>query len=341
MKDIIINRSTVDDTVTPPKIEFKGDSYSAVIGNTISLFQSDDNASLVVNNGSIIANLSGTSSNSDKLDNKHLTDLSIIAGNGLIDGGFLNSSGSTTLNLGIPSTLTSTTINESTTDSHTHAITNFSVSGTTNQIIVTGAGKVLGSSITLSLPQNINTSATPQFARLGLGVTADSSFSLALAMSAKIGYFADSAHFGSIEYYNSSNGSMNIQTGFNTGAINIYPGAAGNVKIRQGANTVGYMLLGSDSNGAIFGSNLDLQFLSNSATASTIFKSSTNNVQLKIDSTGKIGIGQNSPTESLQVAGNVKIESSNSLKFGGTLANDHKFEIKYNEITNSLDFNCL
>lgn len=47
-----------------------------------------------------------------------------------------------------------------------------SVAGTTNQVSVADDGD---GTITLSLPQNIHTAATPQFARLGLGTAADSS----------------------------------------------------------------------------------------------------------------------------------------------------------------------
>lgn len=45
--------------------------------------------------------------------------------------------------------------------------------GTANQVTVTGgADKIVGADVTLSLPQNIHTAATPQFAKLGLGAAA-------------------------------------------------------------------------------------------------------------------------------------------------------------------------
>lgn len=47
------------------------------------------------------------------------------------------------------------------------------ITGTTNQVTVTNGDGVSGNP-TLALPQNIHTSATPQFARLGLGAAADS-----------------------------------------------------------------------------------------------------------------------------------------------------------------------
>ena len=53
--------------------------------------------------------------------------------------------------------------------------------GTTNQVVLTGSGTgvLVGStSVTLGLPQNIHTGATPQFTRLGLGAVADATIPL-------------------------------------------------------------------------------------------------------------------------------------------------------------------
>ena len=69
----------------------------------------------------------------------------------------------------VKSTLTDTSINTVGTDYHTHAITNYDVAGTANQITVSGLPKVLGSAATLSLPQDIHTGANPTFAGATLG----------------------------------------------------------------------------------------------------------------------------------------------------------------------------
>jgi hypothetical protein len=53
------------------------------------------------------------------------------------------------------------------------------LTGTSNQITVTDAGA--GSTVTLSTPQNLHTSATPQWAREGIGVAADASAKLKIA----------------------------------------------------------------------------------------------------------------------------------------------------------------
>jgi len=58
------------------------------------------------------------------------------------------------------------------------------LTGTSNQVIVTDSGA--GASITLSTPQSIHTSATPQFAKIGLGIAADSTAQINLASAGQI-----------------------------------------------------------------------------------------------------------------------------------------------------------
>jgi len=57
------------------------------------------------------------------------------------------------------------------------------IQGTANQVIVANGAGVAGDPV-LSLPQNIDTSATPQFARLGIGVAAHASDPLTIGASA-------------------------------------------------------------------------------------------------------------------------------------------------------------
>ena len=69
------------------------------------------------------------------------------------------------------------------------------ITGTTNQVIVTNGDGVAGNP-TLSLPQNIHTAATPQFAGLGLGAAANvASYLNVIANTASVGqiYFPPSA----------------------------------------------------------------------------------------------------------------------------------------------------
>lgn len=67
-------------------------------------------------------------------------------------------SGSVTM--GTPGDLSSSSTSAVTTNSHTHAITNYALSGTTNQITITGASKVLGAAGTISLPSTMQAPGT-------------------------------------------------------------------------------------------------------------------------------------------------------------------------------------
>ena len=91
---------------------------------------------------------------------------SVSAGNGLT---FTTITETGSVTLGTPGTLTSTTGNNVTADSHTHAITTYNLTGTDNQITVTGAGKILGAATILSLAQDIHEAASPTFAGVELG----------------------------------------------------------------------------------------------------------------------------------------------------------------------------
>jgi hypothetical protein len=119
--------------------------------------------------------------------NEHIdhTSVTLTAGNGLLNTGTGDISASRTFTLGTPGTLTNATTNGVTTESHTHAITNYALSGTANQVTVTGAGKLLGEAATLSLPQDIDTGATPTFTSLTLS-QATGSAPLAISSTTKV-----------------------------------------------------------------------------------------------------------------------------------------------------------
>lgn len=113
---------------------------------------------LTISSAGVLGRSSGSGSGSG-------TVTSVSAGNGM---NFTTITGSGSVTMGTPGTLTNSTTNNVTATSHTHSITNFALSGTTNQITVTGSGRVLGATTTLSLPQNIHTEATPTFGGLNL-----------------------------------------------------------------------------------------------------------------------------------------------------------------------------
>ncbi len=54
---------------------------------------------------------------------------------------------------------------------------------------------------------------------------------------------------------------------------------------------------------------------------------------------GNVGIGVATPEEKLDVNGNVRVQQENAFRFGGTGEDDYEAEIKWNESTQSLDFN--
>ena len=88
-------------------------------------------------------------------------------------------SGAATITMGTPGTLTSATTNSLTTTSHTHSITNFALSGTANQITVSGAGRLLGAASTLSI-------AVPLIVAQGAGsatIQANNSFSSTVGLA--------------------------------------------------------------------------------------------------------------------------------------------------------------
>ena len=89
-----------------------------------------------------------------------------------MDFNAISSTGSVTL--GTPSTLTSGSTNAVTPTSHTHQIMNYSLSGTSNQITITGESKVLGAAGTLSLPDTLIAPGTIQSTgtlTVGVGTT--------------------------------------------------------------------------------------------------------------------------------------------------------------------------
>lgn len=67
--------------------------------------------------------------------------------------------------------------------------------------------------------------------------------------------------------------------------------------------------------------------------------------QLQVDGDtslrGSVGVNNDDPTHAVDVDGDARVRDSHAMKFGGSGANDSKFEIRYNAATESLDFNYL
>lgn len=110
-----------------------------------------------------------------------------------------------------------------------------SITGTANQVIVTGT-----TSVVLSLPQNIHTAATPQFARLGLGAAADATAQLYIAADGTQGLarVRSAASFGNYELYRSGGtiaSPSNVANGDIIGTLRTlaYSGATGFWNVAQ------------------------------------------------------------------------------------------------------------
>lgn len=113
------------------------------------------------------------------------------------------------------------------------------ITGTSNQVIVADGNGVSGNP-TLSLPQSIHTSGTPQFARLGLGIAADGTAVLNLASGANI-------------LVNSANAKRTLILSAAGGWASTTNGCAAATKVETSSNKVNYYVLDfSDSGGKLY-----------------------------------------------------------------------------------------
>ncbi len=118
--------------------------------------------------------------------------------------------------------------------------------GTANQVVLSasGTGVLVGSTnITLSLPQSIATTSTPQFARLGLGVAASAVYGLNLTANNAGDYAAairNTSTTGYGLYLESDNSTTNPVLDVNT--------SGGTVNFRVYGGTTGGVAIGSVSN---------------------------------------------------------------------------------------------
>jgi len=118
-----------------------------------------DVKSEIVTSAAVISGLGYTpynSTNPSGFTSNTGTVTSVGAGNGMV---FTTITGSGNVTLGTPSTLTHNTTNSVTSTTHTHAITNYVASGT-SPIVVSG-GRVLESTMTVSLSDNYGDTKNP------------------------------------------------------------------------------------------------------------------------------------------------------------------------------------
>jgi len=153
-------------TITLPTYGISADT--ATNGAEINLTASGGTSSLVEIIGSNGTSVTKTDADTITLSSTVVNSPLITVENGLglngLDQTFnLNQAGAQTINLelGTPGTLSSSTTDTVTADSHTHAITNYALNGTASSITVTGAAKVLGSAGTISLTAAYGDSVNP------------------------------------------------------------------------------------------------------------------------------------------------------------------------------------
>src|SRR5205085_7241231 len=97
------------------------------------------------------------------------------------------------------------------------------LTGTSNQVVVTNGG----GTITLSTPQSIATSSTPQFARMGLGAAADGTIELLVSGTAPQTKWADTT---------ASAKSLTLKTDANVSSFFESAGAVGDILSMDLAN---------------------------------------------------------------------------------------------------------
>lgn len=187
-----------------------------------------------------------------------------------------------------------------------NTLTKATLTGTSNQVVVTNGG----GSITLSLPQDIATSSTPQFARLGLGGAADATYPLSVVGSGK--FIANDANFVQVsiqDTHANGEGSFAVRNDNYYAALEVF-GSNFNVSglrnnalftAQSGIVSLGFATLGS----------APITFLTNS--------SGTSNERMRITEVGNIKIAGTATRGTTE--GTNHLDIFNGTAPVGTLAN--------------------
>jgi hypothetical protein len=152
--------------ITDSSKEIAGDASTLIFGGNFTTSGAHTTTLTTTGNTSVTLPTTGTLATLSDISDETIT---IAAGNGLVTGGTftLNDTAQTiTVALGTPGTLSSTSTNEATTDSHTHAISSGSLTNDSQgTITVGGTGKVLDADITIELASAYGDTVNPYGAK--------------------------------------------------------------------------------------------------------------------------------------------------------------------------------
>lgn len=203
------------------------------------------------------------------------------------------------------------------------------ITGTTDQVTVVNGGGVSGNP-TLSLPQSIATTSTPQFAQVGIGLAADVTASLSVGGPVILG--------SSIYNNHVINGKVVVSPadGYGLSARGRHSAAMAMVSAQRNDYTASYSetlikQYGTTATGTTSGishANLGALCFINTAAgviatngASPLYLGTADTTRLTISATGNVGIGTATPSASFHVTGSTihGISTTSTHTFTGSL----------------------
>ena len=184
------------------------------------------------------------------------------------------------------------------------------ITGTANQITVTNGDGVAGNP-TLSLPQDIATSSTPQFAKIGVGGAADATIPVRI--------YTSGGNADAISVLSTAASGSGSSAHFR---LAVDDGSAMSSGDRLGAIFFGGNDSATQYNSALIAAYVTENWTTNSRPSrlefSTTSAANSRAVRLSILDSGNVGIGTNTPSAQLHVAGNVRFSNYGA----GTLVTD-------------------
>ena len=183
------------------------------------------------------------------------------------------------------------------------------LSGTSNQVTLSGSGVnalAFSSAITLSLPQNIHTAATPQFQRLGLGVAASSTQSLSITIGTN-------THKGAVIKGAASQSGNLVELQSPSSTLLSAFGSGGNLGVRVAPSATAQIIT---TLGATGNSGLEINGIASQTGDYLAIKSNVGTKAFWFASTGAMGFGSGA----LAGMANANLAPYLDVSFGGSPA---------------------